>query len=132
MKVMPMRVVVGAVASMSVISIAIAQNTEATSIQANGALSTKTVGRTSSGLPVIDVSLRYAVSVKDLDLASSAGAAELQRRVSDAAEAACKEIARQYPAATPSDAECVKTAAARAMVRARELLVAAQGEAPGR
>ena len=55
----------------------------------------------------------------------------MQRRVNDAAKAACKEIGHQYPDATPSDAECAKVAADKAMVRVRELLASAH-KVPGK
>jgi UrcA family protein len=93
-------------------------------VQASRVVS-KTVGKTASGIPIVDVSLSYGVSAKDLDLASHSGAMELQKRVSDAAAAACKELSRQYPASTPSDAECVKAATAKAMVKVNEMLAAA-------
>ena len=51
---------------------------------------------------------------------------ELEKRVNDAAQTACKELGRQYPIATPSDAECAKTAAEKAMVKVHELVAAAK------
>jgi hypothetical protein len=50
---------------------------------------------------------------------------ELQKRVADAARAACKELSRQYPDSTPNDADCEKTATAKAMVHVNEMLAAA-------
>jgi len=63
-----------------------------------------------------------------LDLASHVGALELEKRVHDAAMAACKEIGKQYPNATPSEDACAKAAADKAMVRAHELEAAAAGK----
>jgi UrcA family protein len=119
---------VAAVASVLVGRIAIAQNVEEVTVQANRNLSTKVVGRTSSGIPLIDITLSYGASAAGLDLASNAGAAELARRVNDAARAACRQIGRQYPDATPSDTECAKAAAGEAMVKARKLVAAAQSK----
>jgi UrcA family protein len=77
-------------------------------------------------VPIADVSVNYGVSAGDLDLASNAGAAELSKRVSDAAQAACKKLSRQYPDATPDDAECVKRAVDEAMIKVRKMAAAAQ------
>lgn len=75
--------------------------------------------------PVGQVSLSYGVSIADLDLGTSAGAIELEKRVNETAVDVCKEIGRQYPDSTPSDAACAKAAAQKAMVRVRELVAAA-------
>jgi UrcA family protein len=119
------RVIVGVVASALLGSIAIAQNIEEVTVQGTRMLNAKTVGKTASGVPIVDVSLSYGVSTADLDLASHVGATELEKRVHDAAMAACKEISKQYPDATPSEADCAKAAADKAMVRAHELEAAA-------
>ena len=103
---------------------AFAQNVEAVNVQGKRVLTTKTVRRTSSGIPVVEVSLSYSVSAAGVDPAASAGEAELARRVDVAAGAACREISRQYPDATPSDAECARQAAGKAMVKVRELAAA--------
>lgn len=86
----------------------------------------KLIGTTSSGVPIEEVSLSYRVSAAGLDLASGDGAAEMQKRVSEAAKSACKELSRQYPEATPKDAECVRTARDKAMARVNELIAAAK------
>jgi UrcA family protein len=128
MKTIFVKAAIGAVASVLVGRIAIAQNVEEVAVQAKRGLTTKVVGRTASGLPLVDISLSHDASAAGLDLTSNAGAAELERRVNDAARAACKEIGRQYPDATPSNAECAKAAAGEAMVKARKLVAAAQSK----
>jgi UrcA family protein len=85
-----------------------------------------TIGRTATGIPILNISMGYTVSAKGLDLSSHAGALAFERRVSDAALAACKEIGRQYPNSTPPDAECAKVATDKAMVKVHELEAAAQ------
>jgi hypothetical protein len=124
MRAIGMGVAVAAAASVLASGIALAQNVEEVHVQGKRALTTKTVGRTSSGIPLVEVSLSYDVSTAGVDPASSAGAAELARRVNAAAGVACKEISRQYPDATPSDAECANQAAGTAMVKVRELAAA--------
>jgi UrcA family protein len=113
-------------------SVALAQDVEKVNIEAKRAMTTKIVGRTSSGLPVADITLDYAVSTKGLNLASSAGAAELTKRISNAAREACREIGRRYPNAAPTDSQCTKAAADTAMVKVHELAAQAHGDARAR
>jgi UrcA family protein len=75
--------------------------------------------------PVKQVTLSYVISTAEFDLATTAGAAALEKEVNDAAMDVCKEIGRQYPGSTPDDAGCAKAASAKAMVRVRELIAAA-------
>lgn len=98
---------------------------EATRVIASG-ISAQTVGRTSSGVPIRDITLSYGVSAEGLDLSTHTGALAFEQRVKDAAEQACQDIGRQYPDATPSDAACAKAAAERAMGRVHELVAAAE------
>lgn len=122
-------VIVAVVASALTSSIAVAQNVEEVTVQGTGILNVKTVAKTASGVPIVDVSLSYGVSTAGLDLASHVGATELEKRVHEAARAACKEISKQYPDATPSEADCAKAAADKAMVRVQELEAAAAKKA---
>ena len=74
-----------------------------------------------------EVSISYGVSYKALDLASSAGAAELRKCVNDAASAACREIGQHRPVAefTPNEADSAKAASDKAMNKVDELIAAA-------
>jgi UrcA family protein len=120
------KVAIGLLAGIAVNAVVIAQEMGEVTVQAQRVVK-KRIGTTASGVPIEDVSLSYGVSTKDLNLASSAGATELQKRISDAAKAACKELGRQIPTSTSSDdAECTKAATAKAMVKANELIAAAQ------
>ena len=105
--------------------IAAAQNVEEVTVQGTRVMTTEAAGRTSTGIPLVDVSLSYGVSVADLDLASQYGPIALEKRVRDAATAACEELGRKYSDATPNDADCIKVAMNEAMVRVRELEAAA-------
>ncbi|HXQ31806.1 MAG TPA: UrcA family protein [Steroidobacteraceae bacterium] len=111
---------VGVLASALLCGVATAQ-TEV-SVQATRIMSAETVGRTTSGIPIVDVTLSYTVSLKGLDLAMAAGSAAAEKRVNDAAMAACKEIGRSYPDATPGDAACAKMAADKAMVKLHQMV----------
>jgi UrcA family protein len=115
---------IGLLAITSVGTLVVAEDMGEVTVQASRVV-TKTVGKTSSGIPIVDVSLSYGVNAKDLDLSSHAGFMEMQKRVNDAAQAACKELSRQYPQSSPDDMECAKTAAAKAMVKVNELAAAA-------
>jgi UrcA family protein len=121
-----------AVLSALACGLACAQGVEQVNVQTQRSVTRNVVGRTSSGLPVADITVSYAVITRGLDLRSSAGAAELATRIRDAARGACQDIARQYPSAAPSDAECAKVAADQAMVRAHQLVREAQADAVAR
>jgi UrcA family protein len=88
---------------------------------------TKTpVEKSASGVEISNVAVSYRVSTEGLDLATTAGAQELEKRIAASAANACKELSRQYPLlTTPSDAECTKQATDKAMVKAKEMETAA-------
>jgi len=118
MKTIFVRVAIGAVASGLLAGMAVAQeqNLGEVTVQGTRAVTTKVVGRTSSGIPVKDVSLSYGVAINGLDLGSHAGYMEAEKRVKEVADTACKELVKRYPDGTPSEEECVKTATDKAMV----------------
>jgi len=117
-------VTVGLLASSLAAGIAVAQKTPEVMVQATRLVETNTA-RSPSGVPISNISLAYGVNYSDLDLASHAGALELEKRVSNAALAACKEISRQYPEALPKEPECAKAATDKALVKVHELEAAA-------
>src|SRR5215470_15143800 len=86
----------GLLAGASLSAFVVAQEMGEVSVQASRVVK-KVIGTTASGVPIEDISLSYGVSTAGLDLSTSAGAADMQKRVSNAATAACKELARQYP-----------------------------------
>jgi len=120
-------IAIGVAASISLGGIAVAQALHEIVVTGKGLVAVKPVGKTSSGVPIVDMSISYGVSYAGLDLASAVGAAEIEKRVNDAATEACKEIAAQHPAQqfTTSAEECAKAAAAKAMVKARALIAEA-------
>lgn len=127
---MSIRVVVASAAAALLAGVTVAQDVPEVKVQAtrviSSAITAKTVGQTSSGVPIKNVTLSYAVSAEGLDLSTHTGAVAFEQRVKDAAEQACKDIGRQYPNATPSDAVCAKAAADQAMGRVQELIAAAE------
>ena len=71
------------------------------------------------------------VSYKDLSLATSSGAAELQKRVSDAAEDLCHQLLALYPPEVSggfmhTSGNCVAEATADAMKQANTVIAAAK------
>jgi UrcA family protein len=89
-------------------------------------ITAKAVGKTASGIPIKDITLSYGVTSEGLDLSTHTGALAFEQRVKDAAEQACQEIGRQYPDATPGDAECAKTAANAAMTQVHAAVAASE------
>ena len=75
--------------------------------------------------PVQQITLSYAVSASNFDLATTAGEAGLEKLVNTTAVDVCKEIGRQYPDVKPDDGQCAKAAAAKAMVKVHELVAVA-------
>ena len=95
-------------------------------VQAKRLVSTQVVGRTSSGIPIVNISLSYGVSLKDLDVLSPPGMQAAEKRINDAALSACQEIGRQYPDATPDDKTCAKDAAKKATAQLHKRAQAAK------
>jgi UrcA family protein len=119
------RVAVGLVAVSALSTAVVAQDMGSVTVSAKRVISEKRVGTTASGIPIIDVAVSYGVKWQDLDLKSHAGVMELQKRVTDTAAAACKELDRQYPDTAPSATDCAKKAATQAMAKVDELAAAA-------
>ena len=121
-----------AVASALIGTVALTQESADVTVEASRLVQTKASQRTSS-VPIVKIALSHGVSATGLNLATPAGAAELEKRVKDAAAMACKETSRIEPLAEPSEAECIRLSAEHAMVKARaRQLVAAAGKKPAR
>jgi UrcA family protein len=83
------------------------------------------------GFNVIDsAKLSSRVNIADLNLSTHAGVMELKWRVTDAAQAVCKELAIRYPVGTPSESQCAKTAARDALATVRKMVGATEKRAP--
>ena len=104
---------------------AIAQPTEVVTVEAARSIKTPAP---SSVATVREVSLKGWVRYSDLDLATSAGASELQKRIEQTAKSLCKEIDDTYPLIEGSD-DCVKNAINSAMADARKAIDATHGTA---
>ncbi len=130
MKALARVTIAATIASALISGLVFAQNMEEITVQGTRVLDEKSAGRSSTGIPIRDVSLSYGISIADLNLASQYGPIELEKRVHDAAKAACEEIGRRYPLSTPSNEVCTKVATDKAMVKVHELVAAARQKLP--
>jgi len=105
-------------------SFAADQKLEKVTVEASGVVK-EDAGRTTTGIPIRSYSLSYEVSIDDLDVNSSAGMAAAEKRVNNAALAACKEISREGRNLSPSEEECAKEAARKAIVKLHHDIAAA-------
>ena len=117
MKTRYVALIVGMIAGAAAGGIARAQNVQEVTVQGTRIVSTRIVGPSSSAVPVTDISISYGVSTAGLDLTSHAGVMELEKRVKDVAESACKELSTRYPTGTPNETECARTAVAKTMAK---------------
>lgn len=92
-------------------------------VQASRNLTVKHLGKSSSGIPIDEISLSVYVKTAGLDLATSSGLNAMEKRIHAAADSACREIGRLYPFAETSDAECAIVAARPAIAKVREVAV---------
>ena len=83
------------------------------------------VGRTSSGGQIVLYEISYRLNYEDLDLATSAGADELRKRVQVAATSACKDLDKLHPLSKP-DGSCVRKTAENSMPQADRAISLAQ------
>lgn len=120
------RVVLGVASALLASNAVIAQDVPEVTVQAKRLLTTKVTERIERGVPIQDISVTYGVRASDLDLATHSAALVLEQRVKDAAKLACKEISREYPDATPSESDCAKTAAEKAMPQVKQLVASAE------
>ncbi len=105
-------------------AIAADASVEEITVRAERATSTQ-VGRTSSGVPILEYELSYKVSLEGLDLATESGASALKQRVHEAAKMACADLDRLYPDVEP-DRDCARKAADEAMPALNAAVAAAR------
>ena len=115
---------IGLAGTFSLGAVAATQSLEEVVVVGTRHVAVTPVGKDSAGVPIAEISISYGVRSDDLDLASAAGAAEMEKRVNTTAQQACKEIATQRPVEhyTTSEEECVKTATDKAMVKVHALV----------
>jgi UrcA family protein len=85
-----------------------------------------TVGRSDTGIPIVQYSFERAVSYANLNLSTSSGATELKKRVRETAREACEELQAADPLdASDDDGTCVRDATADAMKQVTAAIAAA-------
>jgi len=105
---------------------AVAQPMEVVTVEA---ARSATVGQSTTGIPIREVTIRSRVSYADLDLTSAYGALQLENRVKETAKASCEQIKVQIPAEGSTDETCIKDAVDGAMKEARAAIDAKRGGA---
>lgn len=107
------------IAALVVGASAYAADLETVVVTGSRGLTQKEVTRTTSVLPIEEISLSYTVKIADLDSRTATGRAEIEKRVKAAAAAACEEIDRLALGnpTSPSTAVCVQKAVDDAMAK---------------
>ena len=105
----------------------LAQGTEEVVVEA---IREVTVDRTSSGVPIKEVTIRQHVSYADLDLTTPAGVSALEERIRETAKSSCRELDQKYPVTVPGPGKgCLEDAIDGAMTEARKAIDAAKQSA---
>lgn len=97
-----------------------AQDREVITVVAPRAI-VKTVGRSTIGAPIEEVSLSLMVSYAGLDLTNPSDYAEVQKRINDTAAEACKQLDQMYPLEEP-DKGCAAKAADTGMTELKAIV----------
>ena len=119
-----------ALAAVGVISSGLAFAQPPQEITITGERASRVVGRSSTtGAPIEELTLSRKVSYADLDLSSSVGASELEKRINDTAKALCERL--DVLSTSSSAPGCVKHAAEPALAEAHAAIVAAQQRLAG-
>jgi UrcA family protein len=87
---------------------------------------TKVVGRSSSGIPIVLASVQYRVSYADLELSIPSNAKVLKTRVRDAARDACADLSKLDAISVSGSNECSAKAEERAMPQVLSAIAAAE------
>jgi UrcA family protein len=91
-----------------------------------------TVGRSYTGIPIVQYSFERPVSFANLDLTTSSGASELKKRVRETAREACEDLSAADPLDAPEDdGTCVRDATAGAMKQVKAAIAAANSGSTG-
>jgi len=106
---------------------AVAQSMEVVTVEA---MREVIVGKSAIGAPIKELSIRSRVSYADLDLTTTAGSNELEKRITGAATSSCNEIKAGFD--LPVDGwtvnKCIDAAVAGGMGQAKAAIAAAQAK----
>lgn len=115
--------IIALLAAVSISGSAVGQQADEVTVRARGVERTE-FERSSTGVPVVMLTVSYKVSYQDLDLTTTEGMAELTKRIEDAAKHGCREIGLAYRTAQPSDWLCARLATKEAIAEVRQLTAA--------
>lgn len=87
---------------------------------------TKVVGRSPSGIPIVLSAVKYRVDYSDLQLANATDAQTLKTRVRDAARAACADLEKLYLQPAVRTGDCTRKAEDDAMPQVLSAIAAAE------
>jgi UrcA family protein len=87
---------------------------------------TRVVGRSPSGMPIVLSSVQYRVSYSDLELSIPSNAKVLKTRVRDAARAACADLDKLYSQPASGADGCSQQAEERAKPQVLSAIAAAE------
>lgn len=123
MKVETVHIALAAVGCLIVSGLSVAQDIPEVTVEAPHMVTNGPPGKSSV------LSIVYRVSYADLNLATPAGAGELQQRVKDSADKACAQLNKLYPVTHAAETRCAHDAAQSGMAQANKAIAAA-GKAP--
>lgn len=93
------------------------------------AVSEIVIGRSTSGAPIKEITIRSTVSYLDLDLTTDAGAKELEKRIRDTATSTCNDIRVDLDAPGSTVERCIREAIDGGMAQANEVIASKRAAA---
>jgi UrcA family protein len=84
------------------------------------------VGRTSNGIPIVEVATERRVTFADISLTTDSGVKVFEARIRDAARSACGELQQKYPIPVQDGTDCYSEAVAAAMNEAQKAIETAK------
>jgi UrcA family protein len=110
-------------------TVAIAQKVPEVQVTAHRGVTTKQVGRDRMGIPIHEMTMSLGVSLADLDLSTSAGKNEANRRIFTAAGEVCNDMIQEFPDEVHTLQKCTRETSHQAQLELNRLV--AQADQPG-
>jgi len=119
MKVETVHIALAAIGCLMISGLSVAQDIPEVTVEAPHMVTVGPPGHSSA------VSIVYKVGYADLNLATPAGASELQKRVRDSADRACAQLIKLYPETGAAERRCAEEAAKSGLAQANKAIAAA-------
>jgi UrcA family protein len=129
MKTMFIKAGICAAVSALLCTVAIAQKVPEVQVTAHRGVTTKQVGRDRMGIPVSEMTMTLGVSLADLDLSTSSGKDEANRRIFAASGEVCNDMVREFPEEVHTLQKCTRETSHQAQLELNRLV--AQAGTPG-